>query len=76
MAEDSQDLDVGSPLALTVRKTAGGASFAVDAFTGWTVARLKTAVAAAAADAPPDAQRLIYKGRVLKDGDTLEGAFL
>ena len=80
MADDDSkstgDAPAATPLSpLTVRATAGGATYAVEgALSSWTVDELKAAVAAVAGGdaAPAAAQRLIYKGRVLKDGDSLE----
>lgn len=73
MADDSQS--TGEALSpLTVRATAGGATFSVQgARSSWSVSELKAAVESVAGVgvAPVDGQRLIYKGHVMKDTESL-----
>lgn len=75
MADDSQTDPSGTPITpLSVRLTASGATFAIEnALSSWKVSELKSAVetAAGAGTAPASGQRLIYKGRVLKDDSDL-----
>ena len=56
---------------LIVKPTAGGEKFSVDAQPSMTVAELKGQVQSKS-QVPPEEQRLIYKGQVLKDERTMD----
>ena len=58
-----------APATLHIRGTSGN-KFAVQADLGATVGAFK-ALVAASCDVPAQQQRLIYKGRILKDDQTL-----
>ncbi|KAK9800360.1 hypothetical protein WJX73_010174 [Symbiochloris irregularis] len=56
---------------LVIKPTAGGSTFSVDANPSMTVAELKGQVQSKS-QTPPEEQRLIYKGQVLKDERTVD----
>lgn len=60
----------GSELATLHIRCTNGSKFAVRADLGTTVAAFK-AIVAESGDVPAPQQRLIYKGRILKDEQTL-----
>lgn len=75
MGSDGDSVDTGSGSsdgAVTVHiRCSNGSKFSVQTTLDGTVGVFK-AVLAGNCDVPPDQQRLIYKGRILKDDQTLE----
>ncbi|PGH17227.1 hypothetical protein AJ80_04869 [Polytolypa hystricis UAMH7299] len=70
MAEDSSSADE-SPITFHV-KSSSDAKYTLTLSPSTTIEGLKEKLSASEyADVPPERQRLIYSGRVLKDGDTL-----
>lgn len=61
-----------SKIRLVVKPTTGNVKYSVGAEPAWTVAELKEDVASQAGTSASDL-KLIYKGKILKDGETVEG---
>ena len=60
------------PLTLKIKPTLGGDTFPVQTEPEATIADLKLAVAEKVADTEASGLRLIYRGQILKDGQTVE----
>ena len=60
------------PLTLKIKPTLGGDTFPVQTEPEATIAELKVAVAEKVADTEASGLRLIYRGQILKDGQTVE----
>ncbi|KAK9135694.1 hypothetical protein Syun_015024 [Stephania yunnanensis] len=67
---DANGSGVTAAVAVQIR-CSNGSKFSVQIALGSTVSEFKAAIAQNC-DVPPDLQRLIYKGRILKDDQTLE----
>ena len=65
--------DDAQPQSITINIKSTNAKYTVSVPLTWSVLDLKSKLSASEyADVPASAQRLIYSGRVLKDGDSLE----